>query len=193
MSDGINPEIIKKTQQTLGKHVKKPPLTEKLLSKPPFRFLHDVVVAVIRNTGFLKGIFTQEELVAENVKEREAKLTFLNKLIDAVKFITETDLNVRATKIVAGVEVNETNLLLQAMAVGIDKKLDSSEYIKQYKNTQNDLKNTQQKTKKISKDSKINKSPKEEKSPKEQKYLENRNKIKGRELSKDRKVQSSNI
>lgn len=84
MSDGVDLKIIKKTQQLLGKYVKKPPLTEKLLSKPPFRFLHDVIVAVIKNTGFLNEIFNQNELIADNVKERDAKLAFLNKLIDAV-------------------------------------------------------------------------------------------------------------
>lgn len=84
MSDGVDLKIIKKTQQVLGKYVKKPPLTEKLLSKPPFRFLHDVIVAVIKNTGFLNEIFNKNELIADNVKERDAKLAFLNKLIDAV-------------------------------------------------------------------------------------------------------------
>lgn len=42
----MNAKVLKKTQETLGKVVKKPPLTEKLLSKPPFRYLHDIFCEV---------------------------------------------------------------------------------------------------------------------------------------------------
>lgn len=42
----VDSEVIKKTQETLGKFVKKPPLTEKLLKKPPFKFILDIVKAV---------------------------------------------------------------------------------------------------------------------------------------------------
>lgn len=42
----MDARIVKKTQDTLGKIIKKPPLTEKLLSKPPFRFLHDIITSV---------------------------------------------------------------------------------------------------------------------------------------------------
>lgn len=45
MSD-MNPAVIKLTQQLLGKYVQKPQLSDKLLMKPPFRFLHDVINAV---------------------------------------------------------------------------------------------------------------------------------------------------
>ena len=66
MSVPIN--IVKKTQDSLGKHVKKPPLTEKLLNKPPFRFLHDIISAVIRDSGILTGLYDISEMKSENVK-----------------------------------------------------------------------------------------------------------------------------
>lgn len=46
MEKELDSEVIKATQNSLGKFVKRPPLTDKLLKKPPFRFLHDVVTTV---------------------------------------------------------------------------------------------------------------------------------------------------
>lgn len=46
MEKELDPEVIKATQNSLGKFVKRPPLTDKLLKKPPFRFLHDIVTTV---------------------------------------------------------------------------------------------------------------------------------------------------
>jgi TRAF3-interacting protein 1 len=37
---------VKKTQELLGKYIKHPPLSDKNLMRPPFRFLHDVVKSV---------------------------------------------------------------------------------------------------------------------------------------------------
>lgn len=46
MEKELDSDLIKATQSSLGKYVKRPPLTEKLLKKPPFRFLHDIVTNV---------------------------------------------------------------------------------------------------------------------------------------------------
>lgn len=42
----VSEAAIKRTQDSLGKIIKKPVLTEKLLRKPPFKFLHDIIHAV---------------------------------------------------------------------------------------------------------------------------------------------------
>lgn len=134
MSDEVKPDVIRKTQDILGKYFKKPPLTEKLLKKPPFRFIQDVVAAVIKETGFLEGLFTNEELSADISKDKEKKLAFLTKLIDVVKLITGLDLTVRASKIISGHEPTKTNELFQAIGKALDKKINSKEAILHYKN-----------------------------------------------------------
>ncbi|XP_012145171.2 intraflagellar transport 54 [Megachile rotundata] len=133
MAEDVKPEVIKKTQDLLGKYFKRPPLTEKLLKKPPFRFLHDIVSAVINETGFLDGLFTEEELNSENIKNKEAKVAYLTKLIEVVKLATGINLTVRASKIVSGQEPTKTNELLQAIGKALDKKISSKEAIEQYK------------------------------------------------------------
>ncbi|KAK2178911.1 hypothetical protein NP493_525g06005 [Ridgeia piscesae] len=126
----LDPKIMKKTQDTLGKIIKKPPLTEKLLSKPPFRFLHDIITTTIRQSGFMKGLFTEQEMVSENVKDKDSKIAFLKKAIDFVVLVNGTSLAVKPTKIVAGHEPDKTNEFLQALATAINKKVNNEEYVK---------------------------------------------------------------
>ena len=78
----IDSSIIKKTQDTLGRIIQAPSLTEKLLNRPPVQFVQDIVKSVIKNTGFMKGLYSSEELDAAFIKaSKENKLLFLNKLI----------------------------------------------------------------------------------------------------------------
>ncbi|KAK0175216.1 hypothetical protein PV327_008982 [Microctonus hyperodae] len=148
-------ESVKKTQELLGKYIKKPPLTDKLLKKPPFRFLHDIINAIIKETGFLKNLFTDEESNSSNIKDKEAKLLYLNKLIDAVKLITGNELSVRPSKIISGQEPIKTNEFLQAIGRALDKKVSSTEAIEYYK------KNLEKKEGLKSKSTKVNSSPDE--------------------------------
>jgi TRAF3-interacting protein 1 len=49
------------TQTKLERIIKKPKLTVKLLSRPPFRFIHDIVMEVMRCTGFGETLFGDED------------------------------------------------------------------------------------------------------------------------------------
>uniref|UniRef100_A0A8D2N3B0 TRAF3-interacting protein 1 N-terminal domain-containing protein n=1 Tax=Zonotrichia albicollis TaxID=44394 RepID=A0A8D2N3B0_ZONAL len=42
----MNEAVSRQTRETLGQVIRKPPLTDALLSKPPFRYLHDLISEV---------------------------------------------------------------------------------------------------------------------------------------------------
>ena len=46
MASQVDSAVIQRTKDTLGKVIKKPPLTDKLLNRPPFRYLHDIISEV---------------------------------------------------------------------------------------------------------------------------------------------------
>ncbi|XP_064308257.1 TRAF3-interacting protein 1 isoform X1 [Phalacrocorax carbo] len=121
----MNEAVVRRTQESLGQVIRKPPLTDRLLSKPPFRYLHDVITEVIRVTGFMKGLYTDFELKSENVKDKDAKISFLQKAIDAVVMVTGEPLSVKPARVVAGHEPEKTNEFLQAIGKCCLNKLSS--------------------------------------------------------------------
>ncbi|XP_015723196.1 TRAF3-interacting protein 1 [Coturnix japonica] len=126
----MNEAVVRRTQESLGRVIRKPPLTERLLSKPPFRYLHDVITEVIRVTGFMKGLYTDFELKSDNVKDKDAKISFLQKAIDAVVMVTGEPLSVKPARVVAGHEPEKTNEFLQAIGKCCLKKLSSDVAVK---------------------------------------------------------------
>ncbi|XP_047033431.1 TRAF3-interacting protein 1 [Helicoverpa zea] len=133
MEKELDPNVIKSTQLSLGKYVKRPPLSEKLLKKPPFRFLHDIITTVLKTTGFFENLFEENELNSENVKDRESKISFLSKVIFVLSTTTGKSLSAKPSKIVAGQEPEKTNELLQCLAQALDKQLTSGDAVKKYK------------------------------------------------------------
>lgn len=126
----MNAAVMKKTQDTLGKVIKKPPLTEKLLIKPPFRYLHDIFSEVIRTTGFMKGLYEENEMKSDSVKDKDSKIAFLQKAIDVVMLVSGEPLAAKPARIVAGHEPEKTNELLQAIAKCCLNKMSSDDAVK---------------------------------------------------------------
>ncbi|XP_049470522.1 TRAF3-interacting protein 1 isoform X7 [Panthera uncia] len=126
----MNAAVVKRTQEALGKVIRRPPLTEKLLNKPPFRYLHDIITEVIRVTGFMKGLYTDAEMKSDNVKDKDAKISFLQKAIDVVVMVSGEPLSAKPVRIVAGLEPERTNELLQRIAKCCLSKLSSDDAVK---------------------------------------------------------------
>lgn len=118
------------TQQLLGALITRPKLAEKLLSKPPFRFLHDIVVEVIKATGFARGLYSDAELDSANVTEKNQKIQFLEKIIKVVGVQLNTLVEAKPQKIVAGLDAQITNNFLQLLAVAAKHMPDSTNAVR---------------------------------------------------------------
>lgn len=105
------------TQTLLGELITKPRLSDKLLSKPPFRFLYDIIMEVCRATGFAAGLFTAEEWDPAAVAEKNQKLLYLEKIIKLVGIQLNTIVETRPAKIISGLDAEDTNRFLQFLAV----------------------------------------------------------------------------
>ncbi|XP_072024223.1 LOW QUALITY PROTEIN: TRAF3-interacting protein 1-like [Amphiura filiformis] len=127
-------DFVKETQSKLGKIIDKPPLTEKLLKKPPFRYLHDIITEVVKKSGFMKGLYNDSEMDSKNFKDKESKIAFLQKAVEVAVMVTGKSLSVRPSKIVAGHEPEKTNELLQVIANAILKKMDSTDAVRKVLN-----------------------------------------------------------
>lgn len=77
-------ELIPIVKDKIGALIKKPNMSEKLLMKPPFRFLHDTITAIVTTTGFAEGLYSSEEMDSANINEKGAKIAYLEKIFGVV-------------------------------------------------------------------------------------------------------------
>lgn len=118
------------TRDILGAVIQRPKLTEKLLSKPPFRFLHDIIMEVIRVSGFGTNLYTPEEMDSANIKDKDQKIFFLEKMLKLVGVQLNTLIEAKPARIVAGLEPERTNTFLQLLAVAVKHMPDSANAVR---------------------------------------------------------------
>jgi TRAF3-interacting protein 1 len=80
--------------------------------KPPFRYLHDIFIATLQATGFGNGLFDEAEMDTKANHEKDAKISILTKMITLTEMIIGEKLDVKPSKIVAGLEPDRTNYFL---------------------------------------------------------------------------------
>ena len=92
-----------------------------MLRKPPFAFLHALVCAVTEKTGFAEGLFKPDEqrraLKGDDPKAQEA---WISKLVEAIESEINEKLELHPDKVICGMEAEQTNLFLQALARAAD-------------------------------------------------------------------------
>ena len=122
-----------KTGELFGKLIDKPKMHEKLLKKPPPKYIYDIIMNTMKKTGFPKGLFTSQE---EDVKFFESdarhKLEILQKVIDITKIVTNENFEIKCSNILKGEEPNKTNYFLQKFYEAATNGNDNSKFIKKY-------------------------------------------------------------
>lgn len=71
--------LVAESKTKISQLIAKPKMSEKLLSKPPFRFLQDTISAIINATGFGEGLYSGEEMEGQ-ITEKHAKIAYLEKI-----------------------------------------------------------------------------------------------------------------
>ena len=104
-------------------------MNQKLLSKPPFRYLHDIFTATNAATGFGTGLYEGPELDSKGITEKEAKINFLVKMIRLTELVVGEEIDVKPGKIVAGQEPEKTNNFLQMMFRAATAGIDTTPHV----------------------------------------------------------------
>jgi hypothetical protein len=113
--DAITLKTVHWIKRATGKEIASP----SLLKRPPFRFVHEVVMEIVVVTGFGLGVWDGSEMDAVGLRSsegREGKTRFLQKLIAVTlvgKRVSEFTGQFRPSSIIAGNEPERTNILLQ--------------------------------------------------------------------------------
>ncbi len=74
----------KPTAEMFTSLIEKPKMTQKLLSKPPFKYLFDIISETTKKTGFANGLYTGPETNGDHFADKDKKVAYLEKLIKLV-------------------------------------------------------------------------------------------------------------
>jgi TRAF3-interacting protein 1 len=109
----------------------KPKMTEKLLSKPPFRYLHDIFTATCNKTGFGQGMFEGDDLNSKSFEDKDSKLAFLVKIITLCEMVVGEKIDIKPSMVLAGQQPEKTNLWLQQMFRAATAGVDTAPHVNQ--------------------------------------------------------------
>ena len=92
----------KKSAEMFEKIITKPKLVEKYLSKPPPKYIYDIIVNTMEVTQFPKGLYSDSELDPEKFKNDQFKnerMDFIQKAVDITKIVLKEKIDVKVKNI----------------------------------------------------------------------------------------------
>ncbi len=104
-------------------------MTEKLLLKPPFRYLHNIFTATMAATGYGQGLNDDAEMDAKSITEKDAKINWLFKIISLTELVVGEEIDFKPTKIVAGDEPDKMNYFLKQMFRAANSGIDTTLHV----------------------------------------------------------------
>jgi TRAF3-interacting protein 1 len=116
-------------------------MQEKLLKKPPPRYVYDILIATMNVTGFPKGLYTDDEMNPKFFDESpHNKIEIFQKTIEITKIVLNEQFEIKTTNIckyeynsiVKGDEPEKTNFFLQAFYRAATTGKDQSKFITKY-------------------------------------------------------------
>ncbi|ESL12186.1 hypothetical protein TRSC58_00051 [Trypanosoma rangeli SC58] len=96
-----------------------PEITPKLLKRPPFRFIADIVTAINVRFAAYDHIFSPDQLDVTKIDNKEKKIKYLTTLVEYVGSLLGRKIDVSVKKIVSGSEPEKTNVFLQCLAQAV--------------------------------------------------------------------------
>lgn len=118
------------TAQMFSSLFEKPKMSEKLLSKPPFKYLFDIISETTKQTNFAQGLYQGDELKSDYYSSKDQKILYLRKMIELCQIMTKQEIPAKPNKIVAGLEPENTNIFLQAVYKAAVSGNDSQPFVK---------------------------------------------------------------
>jgi len=94
--------------------VNKPKMKEKLMKRPPFRFVKDIIYNVSKETKYMENKFATDDIQSGKAfNSKASKQIFLQQAMDAVSEQLSLRLPTQPRKVCAGVDVEQTRQFLQ--------------------------------------------------------------------------------
>ena len=102
------------TGKFFGSLIEKPKMVEKLLKKPPPKYIYDIILNTMKKTNFPKGLLTDQEMDHKYFEaDPHHKLAILQKVIDITKIVMNENFEIKTTNILKGEQPEKTNYFLQ--------------------------------------------------------------------------------